>query len=974
MIRTLIYIGLWCLLACNSSEKTNKNQPHPADQVFQQAETKEKAGNYDQAVALLQQAADLYLTEAQKNPNSLLWEKYVTTLNKLGWDKAVYLGDYASAREHLNLAGEILEERLAKNHPQELRRRHNLAVISYYENKLDESIQINLELLALRKALEGDRRDKISATLNNLGLAYRAKGDLDQALGYFQNSLALKREFWGEGHQSLATSYQNIGNVLNQLGDVESAIDNLEKSYDLFTKYRTANHPDLGAVAYTLGKLLLDHGNLERAAPFIKQALRIQKAVFGEDHRHFAHSIWELARIQAEEGAFQQAQEGLEKALIVFQSSFEKGNYHISENLHYLAWVAWKKGDFRTSRIYLDKALKDLNMGISGFDSFFTAETKFRVMHGQIVVSYSQFLKTEDYQVLETALEWVNKALEASTGNRRKILSKSSQLRFAKRTREILDLGVEIAAKAFEYSNKKQHLELAFHYAEAGKMAVLQDAVRDVTLGQLGLEKSLFQQEQSLRDKGFQLNTHMEYQLKGKGSIDEELLDTYVVYQKKVRAFLQALKKDNPKYYELKYSGGTKTYQDVASFLKETDVSLLAFHLGRKHLTTFIAQKTELEMAQEAWLDTDLPSITNYHEMDWLKTGKEHSGVALLAQDIQNFRESMIFSKRDVFSVYGRRLFQILIADKVSKAKSQRWLIIPDGALAHLPFEALLQESPRPEMEWNMPFLIKEKAISYSYSAYLLTKPLQGDRKGKAFSAIGFAPEFHQPATPNGGQRATPRNDLSQSERFRSRKQIVNEPSAQEEGRLLKPLTYSRQEVLRIAELFEGFGLPFQTLLRERATKDAFLKHSHDAWLIHLATHAEVDAEFSTQSKLYFSSTEKPVQSLLLGEIYSLNLNAEIVVLSACETALGKIEKGEGIMGFVRGFHHAGARQLLVSLWQIDDEKTAAFMAAFYAHYGRTRITGASLRTAKLETIRQNQAPNSWAGFILSQKSLSPNH
>ena len=107
---------------------------------------------------------------------------------------------------------------------------------------------------------------------------------------------------------------------------------------------------------------------------------------------------------------------------------------------------------------------------------------------------------------------------------------------------------------------------------------------------------------------------------------------------------------------------------------------------------------------------------------------------------------------------------------------------------------------------------------------------------------------------------------------------------------------------------------------------------------------------------------------LHLGEIYNLNLNAELVVLSACETGLGKLAGGEGMIGLARGFKYAGANSLLVSLWPVDDVSTKKLMTAFYDYLLQGKSKAEAIRLAKIDLIQTSYRftkPFSWAGFIL---------
>jgi len=141
---------------------------------------------------------------------------------------------------------------------------------------------------------------------------------------------------------------------------------------------------------------------------------------------------------------------------------------------------------------------------------------------------------------------------------------------------------------------------------------------------------------------------------------------------------------------------------------------------------------------------------------------------------------------------------------------------------------------------------------------------------------------------------------------------------------------------------------------------------------IHFATHGLLNGEHPELSGILLSMVDehgRPQNGFLkLTEIYSLNLNADLVVLSACQTALGKNIKGEGLVGLTRGFMYAGAARVIASLWKVDDAATAALMGELYKEmFTNGKRPVAALRDAQITISRKKrwQSPYYWAGFVL---------
>jgi CHAT domain-containing protein len=161
----------------------------------------------------------------------------------------------------------------------------------------------------------------------------------------------------------------------------------------------------------------------------------------------------------------------------------------------------------------------------------------------------------------------------------------------------------------------------------------------------------------------------------------------------------------------------------------------------------------------------------------------------------------------------------------------------------------------------------------------------------------------------------------------------------------------------------------------ERRASEASLKSSRldDYRYVHFATHGLVNEPKPKLSGLMLAPVDSPQEDdiLYLGEIYNLSLNADLVVLSACETGVGKLVKGEGLIGLTRGFLYAGAANLLVSLWQVNDASTANLMIDFYQNLLAGKSKAAALREAKLRLLEQQTKyakPYHWAPFVLIGK------
>ncbi len=268
---------------------------------------------------------------------------------------------------------------------------------------------------------------------------------------------------------------------------------------------------------------------------------------------------------------------------------------------------------------------------------------------------------------------------------------------------------------------------------------------------------------------------------------------------------------------------------------------------------------------------------------------------------------------RLMFQEIASELYTLLIPkDKISMPIDQKHLvIIPDGALQNIPFESLVID------KHTNRYLIEDNEISYGYSMSFLKHNATVRRKA-SLDLVAFAPVTFA------------HSDLDD-------------------------VTNSINEINAI-----GNYISLSSYQGEKASRQNFLSKTKDYKIIHLATHAN----FSDNLQIAFHDT-----SLEYHELYTSRNQAELVVLSACNTSLGEIAKGEGVMSLARGFFYAGANTVISSLWNANDKSTAQIMESFYSNLDKGQTKSKALHNAKIEYLKSSSlsdaSPHYWATFVL---------
>lgn len=277
-------------------------------------------------------------------------------------------------------------------------------------------------------------------------------------------------------------------------------------------------------------------------------------------------------------------------------------------------------------------------------------------------------------------------------------------------------------------------------------------------------------------------------------------------------------------------------------------------------------------------------------------------------------------------SVTAHRLFEKIIKEPLVGFDSENLTIIPDGELHYLPFD-LLQE--------NGSYLLQTKNISYGNSVTSLQE-LKEKGSAETNKMLAFAPSFSGVATANTNRQF---------------------------GKLL----YNDNEVEKIGAFYDT-----ETLLKNEATLDNFISKTPKFNILHLATHASANDEYPDYSYLAFSENNTNTSNVLyIKDLYNMTLNADMVTLSACQTGIGKLQKGQGMLSLSKGFYYAGAKSLVNTLWKINDKSTVKLMEYFYEGLSKGYSKSEALRKAKLKYLETTEDellkhPYYWAAFVVS--------
>ncbi len=341
-------------------------------------------------------------------------------------------------------------------------------------------------------------------------------------------------------------------------------------------------------------------------------------------------------------------------------------------------------------------------------------------------------------------------------------------------------------------------------------------------------------------------------------------------------------------------------------------------------LTSLVTVSIQPPTEIQSYIQSDETLIEYYYHGEdiyaFVVTKSVLKAVKLDGQNLVNvigqFRKLLEDPKSQQYLELSQKLYQRLIKPIEYLINAQKLIIVPHGVLHYLPFNALNSGNS---------YLIDKYSVSYLPSSSIM-KFLKQRKTQEAKNALIFG-------NPDLGD---PKYDLK----------------------------YAEEEAVTISK-----GFPrARVLIRKEATKTAFKKFGSQFDYIHFATHGLFESDAPLNSGLFLAKDSENDGVLSVNELYSIRLNADLITLSACETALGKINPGDDVVGLTRGFLFAGSNSIVASLWKVDDMATAQLMTEFYSNLRKTNKRDA-LRDAQLNIKKQNEHPYFWAAFQLTGMS-----
>ena len=802
----------------------------------------------------------------------------------------------------------------------------------------DSAVTINLRM----KEKDGIYLQRLAPNYNNIGNAYREMGKLQHALAYHQKSLSMSKSIYGDSSIQVAQSYHNIGNVLVDMELSEEAISYYQRALAVKKYVWGENHWELGMTLNNMGYVEMNHGDYNAAEKYLKRSLLVYANTLGENHYEAVLPNLNLGILYRCKSEHVKSRLHLRRAFDIQIAVNGKYDDLTSEILFEIGNTFTAEDRYEKARFYLKAALEAMRYRAGSPDPFEQVNSLLdlqEVFHAY----HNYYLKREREASGNLYLDSLKHNLERML----MVEEKLQQNYTAKTTRQLY---ADQALPAYEWAidvllrlDSPAELPRTFTLAEKTKSRQLTEKLQfDANGAAFGLPDSLLQREYDLDvDIAYYDKRVFQQRYEADSSATRDSL--LQVYES--RLFDLRLQRDTlrellqtqyPAYHRLRYSQEVISLAEVQdSLLGQAHDALVEYFVGDSNVftwvvlpDTFYVWPTKLDFPLDQWV-TDLR-------------------CALLAEQDTALRCSASYAPT------AYHLYQRLFAPVDSLLPAQASvLIVPDGVLGYLPFETLLTKSPDPGSTYaDYPYLLRDHPLSYAYSA-TLQREMQRKQHPQPprRNLLAVAPAFEgNPTAQDTALLASRFIDTTDRRNY------------------LTPLRHNVAEADNIAAQLGG-----DALLGAEATEAAFVQQAGHYRILHLSTHGKANDQAGDYSFLAFhpiedDSAEVENEWLYNQELYNLQLNADLVVLSACETGIGELQRGEGIISLARGFSYAGAKSLVTSLWNVNDRSTKELMESFYGYLAEGRPKHEALRQAKLDYLATHpaylQSPFFWAAFI----------
>ena len=766
------------------------------------------------------------------------------------------------------------------------------------------------------------RKDSITLSLSyfNLGEIYYQKRDYYLASEYHRESLRIRRQLQGLHPIDLPNSFHNLGRALYKLDD-PSCLEYYLHALEIRKRVFYPDHPD---ITMSHSAILNYYIYIEENSDSIDYYASLTLSGFNRTKNMEGLSFMysSLADFQERHGGVKMALQYRRLALQKIKELYGLDHPQTRRRTNELAELFANLHQYDSARFYLDEVFLNLDPDWNSGKEYDldSMPDPFGLFEALLLQANLKKIESGDklgMDELNMILEIYDQSIQVIEAIRGYYNYAEMKLNVIAASKKVFELAIQISLKLYDLMGREEFLERAYVYCAQGKSIYLNELLdkkhwwNDALIPE---DLSKFRSNLLFKVDYFSAEIEKEKSAENPDSLKLTSLDMRLLRTREQLDSLNLiLEEQYPDFISLR-SNKVIALDQLQQFLRKSESSLLESFWGDSILTIFYLDGRNIKVHNIPSSDSLQRKITSY--VDLVETRPlvlNEKGEALF-----KFQE---FVKR------SNSLYKMLVEPVLGGERSSRLFIVADELLHKLPFESLVSKHSGNVRHYHqLAFLGLERDISYAFSSVDVDHNLEG--KMPTIDYLGFAPSYFPVSIGNSSM-------------------LIEDGYASERARL-QALEFSEREVLEVAEIMKG-----EALTGLRVNKEHFLDAAHTAGILHFSGHAWTDHNHPMLSELSFGNTE----ALFAYELAHLPLQADLTVITACQSGSGKLSRGEGLFGFARSLRIAGSPNLVVSRWRADDRSTYQLATQFFRILKQGSGKSNALRLAREHYIRQIEDP-----------------
>lgn len=798
----------------------------------------------------------------------------------------------------------------------------------------------------LTDALDQNLTDKqLAETKAMLATIAMSIKDYEDALAQNGEALSIKLQI-NDNPTSIYESYIQQGSIYKELETNENSIywykKSIKNASEDWTVEDELDRYSLGKIAYKESKAQEENFNIallnyERAERLVKRLpQKAQKIALIEVYMAKG-ALYFSAR------SYLRAEEYYEKALALMAEVYPEKHPLVAEAARYRSEIALRNQKLEEALRWINRSINaatyDNSAVLRGDDLPDAAQAQYPYewLYSAAIKStvlYRRYQRTGQatQAQLQHCLKSSDIAMDMVVLMRASYRTEGAKYELPALSQMVSHQAIQTCSDLHRITQDNQFLYRLYTYIETSKSALLLQAVQQLRAQKVtNVPDSVIRRENDLKTRIAYFSGEVYYEAKRGRSMNKARLDALEMALREAKeaypVYLNFIKETYPEYYRMKYAGQPVACPELQQRMSPNDI-LVNYAVVDSIVHIVLIEKNAL-LYRTSRIDTRLK------------------------QAVSRYVASLHGEKSKDFVRYSNLWYHLLIQPIQEQLDGRPLIIIPDAELNYLPFELIptkdISQSFAVSSKENynqykdLPYLLRSMSIAYNYSATLYLQALEHKHTATSNTFLGFAPDFSSEINYGTGEV---------------------ERQVKYQNLLLTPLENAVLEVKRIRELTKG-----DAYVGNLATERQFKELAKGYSILHFATHGILNHKYPLYSSLVLVGDEEEDGLLHTYELYNMQLNAEMVALSACNTGVGTIKKGEGAMSVARGFAYAGCPNIAMTLWPISDQATQILMENFYIYLMRGLPKAEALQKAKLNFLDTGEGlicvPYFWSGLIL---------